>query len=56
VRKKREESDYTAKIMIERETAEKIVQDSKKFIKRMKAYLKNIAAREKHSGVISKAF
>ena len=56
VRKKREESDYTAKIMIERKTAEKIVQDSKKFIKRMKAYLKNIAAREKHSGVISKAF
>jgi len=50
VRKKREEADYTAKIIIDKETAEKVVQDSKKFIKRMKIYLKNIAVREKHSG------
>ena len=42
-RKKREESDYTAKSIIDKETAEKIVRDSKKFIKRMKEYLKNIA-------------
>lgn len=50
MRKKREEADYTAKIIIDKETAEKVVQDSKKFIKRMKIYLKNIAVREKHSG------
>lgn len=43
VRKKREECDYTAKSTIDRETAEKIVKDSKKFIKRIKEYLKDIA-------------
>ncbi len=43
VRKKREECDYTAKISIDRETAEKIVKDSKKFIRRMKEYLRSIA-------------
>jgi uncharacterized protein (UPF0332 family) len=43
VRKKREECDYTAKITINRETAEKIGKDSKKFIKRMKEYLKSIS-------------
>jgi len=43
VRKKREECDYTAKITIDKETAEKIVKDSKRFIRRMKEYLKNIS-------------
>ncbi|MBI5665649.1 MAG: HEPN domain-containing protein [Nitrospirae bacterium] len=43
VRRKREESDYNAKIVIDKETADKIVQDSKKFIRRMKEYLKNIS-------------
>jgi len=42
VRKKREECDYTAKITIDEETADKIVKDAKKFIKRMKGYLKSI--------------
>lgn len=42
VRKKREECDYTAKSTIDRETAEKIVRDSRKFIRRMKEYLKSI--------------
>ncbi|HDH05900.1 MAG TPA: HEPN domain-containing protein [Nitrospirae bacterium] len=39
VRKKREECDYTAKCTIDRETARKIVKDSRKFIKRMMRYL-----------------
>jgi uncharacterized protein (UPF0332 family) len=39
VRQKREESDYTAKVMIDKETAEKIVKESKRFIRRMKKYL-----------------
>ncbi|MEN6319737.1 MAG: HEPN domain-containing protein [Syntrophaceae bacterium] len=39
VRQKREESDYTAKVMIDKETAERIVEDSKRFIQRMKKYL-----------------
>ncbi len=43
VRKKREESDYTAKSTIDKETAEKIARDSKRFIKRIKEYLKGIA-------------
>jgi uncharacterized protein (UPF0332 family) len=43
VRKKREECDYNAKIVIDSETAKKIVRDSKKFLKRMKQYLKNVA-------------
>ena len=43
VRKKREECDYTAKTTIDRETAEKIVKDSKKFLRRIKMYIKNIA-------------
>jgi uncharacterized protein (UPF0332 family) len=55
VRKKREECDYTAKVTIDRETAEKIVEDSKKFIKRMKKYFKSIAIRGKDSGEKQKA-
>ena len=47
VRKKREECDYTAKSTIDKETAEKIVRDSKRFIKRIKEYLKNIAKKSK---------
>ena len=42
VRKKREECDYTAKSTIDKETAEKIVRDSKRFIKRMREYLKTL--------------
>ena len=42
VRQKREESDYTAKVMIDKETAENIVKDSKRFIDRMKKYLISI--------------
>lgn len=43
VRRKREESDYNAKIIIDKGTAEKIMKDSKKFIRRMKEYFKNIS-------------
>jgi len=43
VRQKREESDYTAKVMIDKETAEKIVKDSKRFIRRMNKYLTTIS-------------
>lgn len=39
IRKKREECDYSSKIRIDRETAEKIVEDAEKFIRRMKEYL-----------------
>lgn len=42
VRKKREESDYTAKVTIDRDAAEKIVENSKKFLERMKDYLRGI--------------
>ena len=45
VRKKREECDYTAKSTIDKGTAEKIVKDSKKFIRRIKEYLKDIAGK-----------
>jgi hypothetical protein len=38
-RKKREESDYTAKAAIDKDTAEKIIADSIRFIERMKEYL-----------------
>jgi uncharacterized protein (UPF0332 family) len=44
IRKKREASDYSLRITIDRETAEKIVEDAEKFIKRMKEYLKEIGA------------
>ncbi len=42
IRKKREECDYSSKIKIDRETAEKIVEDAEKFTRRMKGYLKEI--------------
>jgi uncharacterized protein (UPF0332 family) len=42
IRKKREECDYSSRIKIERETAEKIVEDVEKFIRRMKEYLKEM--------------
>ena len=42
IRKKREECDYSSKIKIDRETAEKIVEDAEKFTRRMKEYLKEI--------------
>ena len=42
IRKKREECDYSSRIKIDRETAEKIVEDAEKFIRRMKEYLKDI--------------
>lgn len=40
VRRKREECDYNAKISIDKETAENVVKDSRKFIRRMKEYFK----------------
>jgi uncharacterized protein (UPF0332 family) len=43
VRRKREECDYNAKIIIDKETAENIVKDSRKFIRRMKEYFKSIS-------------
>lgn len=43
VRKKREESDYTARVTIDKATAEKIVKDSKRFLRRMKEYLKSVS-------------
>jgi len=42
IRKKREECDYSSRIKIDRETAEKIVEDAEKFIRRMKEYLKEM--------------
>ncbi len=42
IRKKREESDYSLRIKIDRETAERIVEDAEKFIRRMKEYLKEM--------------
>jgi len=42
IRKKREECDYSSRIEIDRETAEEIVEDAEKFIRRMKAYLKEV--------------
>ncbi|MDY6864185.1 MAG: HEPN domain-containing protein [Thermodesulfobacteriota bacterium] len=42
IRKKREEGDYSSKITVDRETAEKIVNDAQKFIEKIKVYLKAI--------------
>jgi len=39
VRRKREESDYTAKYTLDAETARKVVDDSKRFMSRIKKYL-----------------
>jgi len=44
IRKKREASDYSLRMTIDRETAEKIVEDAERFIKRMKEYLRQIGA------------
>ncbi len=41
-RKKREESDYTTKVLIDQDTAEKVVEDERRFIRRIKQYLKDI--------------
>ena len=46
IRKKREECDYSSRIKIDRETAEKIVEDAEKFIRRMKEYLKEMGGFE----------
>jgi len=40
IRKKREEADYSARIIIDKETAEKIVRDADKFVSRITGYLK----------------
>ena len=42
IRKKREESDYSSRIKIDKETAEKIVENAEKFIRRMREYLNEI--------------
>lgn len=42
VRRKREECDYTVRSSISKEEAETIVANSKKFLKRMKTYLKTV--------------
>lgn len=43
-RKKREECDYTAKVVIDRETAVKVVEDAKRFIERIKKHLRSSGA------------
>ena len=40
IRKKREESDYSARITIDKETAEKVVDNAEKFIVRLAEYLR----------------
>ena len=40
VRKKREECDYSSKIKIDSGTADKIVENADKFVRKMKEYLK----------------
>jgi len=40
IRKKREESDYSVRITIDKKTAEKIVNDAGKFIIRLGKYLR----------------
>jgi len=42
IRKKREECDYSSKVKIDKETAEKIVKDGDRFIRRMKQYLSEV--------------
>lgn len=42
VRRKREESDYSVKIIIDKGTAERVIAESDKFIARLKQYLKDI--------------
>ncbi len=40
IRKKREESDYSARITIDKETAEKVVDNAEKFIVRLAEYFR----------------
>jgi len=40
IRKKREESDYSARIVIDKETAEKVLNDAERFIVRLVEYLR----------------
>lgn len=40
IRKKREESDYSAKTTIDKETAERVVSDAKKLLVRLTEYLR----------------
>ena len=40
IRKKREESDYSVRITIDKETAEKVVDNAEKFIVRLAEYLR----------------
>lgn len=42
IRRKREESDYSARIKIDGETAEKVVKDTEKFITRLTQYLEKL--------------
>lgn len=42
IRKKREESDYSAMIKIEKETAEKVIRDAEKYIARLRRYLEEL--------------
>jgi len=42
IRKKREECDYSSKVRIDKGTAEKIVEDADKFIRRIKQYLSEV--------------
>lgn len=42
IRRKREECDYTAKVVIDEGTAVAIVRDSRKFMKRMKVYFRSL--------------
>jgi hypothetical protein len=44
IRKKREESDYSAKIKIDEEIAKKAVNEAEKFIKELKQYLIKLSA------------
>ena len=44
IRKKREECDYSSRAKIDMQIAERIVEDSEKYIRRMKEYLREIEA------------
>jgi uncharacterized protein (UPF0332 family) len=42
IRKKREETDYSARIVVNEDTAKRIVGDAEKFITRISEYLRSI--------------
>ena len=42
IRKKREASDYSIKLKIDEETAEKVVREAEKFIARLTLYLREL--------------